>query len=205
MQAARESFQVYYRWLDINQSGKLNDQGCDIDRRLQQAYMILKRVSQLLSDQRSLDALTVPDEDIEHSVGREAMLSEWRERNSSEAVREAYREQIDHPDWLELLTEQFYWIAFRARSGIKRLPHLHGFEAVGVRNARNKLIEHNDRDDSQVFNGGFAWGMAQGPTLAAARMDQQPQHWKDEGLFVNAINFASGLQAAIARTPAGNR
>lgn len=167
-------------------------------KRLSQLRIILIRISEILEIQRAFNRATAPDEEIGEVLGREAMEAEWWNRTQCVSA-EDYQQRLEQYEWLELLTEQFYWCAFRGRTGIQKLPGLKGFEAVGVRNVRNKLIEHNDRDDSRIFNGGFSWGQPQGPVLASLRPEGELQKWRDEGLFVNADEFFSTLRQAISR------
>ena len=56
---------------------------------------------------------------------------------------------------METLVEAFYYFAFRLRQVIQQLPDLNNFECKGVRNVRNKLLEHPEGADSGV-NGSLA-------------------------------------------------
>ncbi|WP_310540370.1 hypothetical protein [Phenylobacterium sp.] len=193
LEASREAFQHYYRWLDTTLSGRRNDEGIDADKKLRQAILVFVEIGSHLAKQREFGASMAPDWGLEQREGIEAAMAEWRTRTQGPQARTYFADS----DWMELLTEQFYLIAFRAGRIIESLPGMKGFGAVGVRNVRNQLIEHNDGTDSLVFNGGFAFGGSQGPVVAAVRTDQQPGHWQDAGLFLNAQEFARALTERI--------
>lgn len=195
LEASREAFQHYYRWLDATLSGGRNDEGIDADKKLRQAIRVFVEIGSHLAKQREFGASMAPDWGLEQREGIEASMAEWRTRTQGPQARTSFADS----DWMELLTEQFYLIAFRAGRIIESLPGMKGFGPVGVRNIRNQLIEHNDGADSLVFNGGFASGGSQGPVVAAVRSDHQPDHWQDAGLFLNAQEFARALTEKINR------
>ena len=105
---------------------------------------------------------------------------------------------------LETLTEAFYWISFRTKSVISKLPGLRNFDPIGVRNVRNKLLEHPEGADSGVIWGGFASGGPMGPVLKAPRYDHQTDIWPDAGLFANAIEFSNDLKRHAELSVVGN-
>lgn len=74
---------------------------------------------------------------------------------------------------------------------------LTSFECEGVRNVRNKLIEHAEGADSQVTIQSFGWGAAHGPVLKAARYHGQETVFLDAGLFRNAEEFRGNLERAV--------
>lgn len=200
MKEALTTFRHYYRWLDFAHSGALNDQAIDAEKRIVQALMILTRIDELLAHQRQLQIQIEVDVDL-YPIDPERAIREWHDRcqgTAGEAVTSS-----ENFDWLQLFTEQFYWVAFRARSAMRQLPELGKFDPEGVRNTRNKLIEHPESKDSLIFNGGFAFGGPKGPVLAAARKDQQSDKWPDAGLFPNAEEFAIELIARIVTSTAG--
>jgi hypothetical protein len=101
---------------------------------------------------------------------------------------------------MSLFTESFYYFAFRLRTIIRHLPGLESFEAKGVRDVRNKLIEHPDKDrDSQIFIRSFATGnQERGPVIKALRYGEQPNNFPDNGLYINAVEFETNLQKVLA-------
>ncbi len=108
-------------------------------------------------------------------------------------------------DDMQIFTESFYYFAFRARTVIRALPGLKNFECVGVRNVRNKLIEHAERADSQIMGISFGWGSTRGPIVKAHRSADKKDLWVDQGLFVNSDEFSQNLEITIARASAGGK
>lgn len=94
---------------------------------------------------------------------------------------------------VQLLTEAFYYFAFRAMKMLQLLPNLpdlpalKGFDAVGVRVVRNQLIEHPDFPSR-----GFQMGAERGPVLGL-RFDSDPKDPQDAGLYANAVEFREKL------------
>src|SRR5205823_9887311 len=80
---------------------------------------------------------------------------------------------------MEMHAESFYDFAFRARNVLRSLPGLESFEAVGVRNVRNKLLQHPEGKDSRVLGQGFAFRAEVGPAMRAIRSTDDPQVWQD--------------------------
>ena len=101
--------------------------------------------------------------------------------------------RADDTVYLELrtLTEAFYYIAARTRSVLRsgELPGLKSFECPGVRNVRNKLLEHPEGADSRVFTAGFGFGGDTGPHVKAVRRTGQEDIFPDAGLYKNAQEF----------------
>jgi hypothetical protein len=102
---------------------------------------------------------------------------------------------------LKLLTEAFYHFAWRVRTILRNqrapLPGLTSFECEGVRNVRNKLLEHAEGRDSQVSIQSFGWGAAQGPVLKALRYSGQEEIFPDRGLYRNAEEFRDNLERLL--------
>ena len=103
---------------------------------------------------------------------------------------------------MELFTECFYYISHRLRTLLrtsKPIPGLGSFECAGARDVRNKLLEHVERKDSQVFIQGLGWGKENGPVLKAARWAGQEQVFPDKGLYVNAAEIKDNLEVILKR------
>lgn len=102
---------------------------------------------------------------------------------------------------IELLTESFYYMAFRMRQLLKHnskpLPELHKFECVGVRNVRNKLIEHPEEKGSGVILQSFGVGGEQGPTLKVERPAGQENIFPDAGLKANSTEIRDELERLL--------
>ncbi len=101
---------------------------------------------------------------------------------------------------IELFAESFYFVAWRICSIFKHkrtntLPYLNTFEAKGIRDVRNSLIEHPE--DSQIFRQSFMCGGDQGPVLKNARSAGDPYEICDKGLWVNAKEFRDNLEKLL--------
>lgn len=100
---------------------------------------------------------------------------------------------------VRLCTESFYYLAFRFRqiltvanklTGNHALPLLKSFEASGVRDVRNHLVEHPEGRSSQRFSQDHSLGGASGPRL---KLDAGATEYLDAGLFANAAEFKREL------------
>jgi len=102
---------------------------------------------------------------------------------------------------IELLTESFYYLAFRMRQLLKHnskpLPELNSIKCVGVRNVRNKLIEHPEEKGSGVILQSFGVGGEQGPTLKVERPAGQENIFPDAGLKANATELKDELERLL--------
>lgn len=105
-------------------------------------------------------------------------------------------------DELWVLIESFYYSAHRIRDIFRdnrdALPGLHNFEAIGVRTARNHLIEHTGRTGG-VLVPSIACGGPVGPQLRLLRWSRDMPGSHDPGLPANASEFTSQLLSAISR------
>lgn len=105
-------------------------------------------------------------------------------------------------DELRVLLEAYYYSAHRIRDIVRDnrddLPGLSSFEATGVRNVRNHLIEHpTKRSGILVFS--FKCGGAVGPQLKPLRWSLDGEGTHDEGLHKNTAEFLSSLAAVLSR------
>ena len=102
---------------------------------------------------------------------------------------------------MKLLAEAFYYFAGRVRTILRNtqapLPGLACFECDGVRNTRNKLLEHAEGKDSQVSIQSFGWGGSRGPVIKALRYGGQENVFPDRGLYENAEEFRVNLERCI--------
>jgi hypothetical protein len=78
------------------------------------------------------------------------------------------------------------------------MPELNSFEAAGVRDVRNHLIEHPEGRGSQVLSQSFAFGGPNGPIVKALRDTSETAH-PDAGLYANAREFAVNLESTLQR------
>ncbi len=100
---------------------------------------------------------------------------------------------------LEILTESFYYFAFRLRNIIRSLPGLKSFEIPKIRNVRNKLIEHPDtNNDSKILTRSNGWGNKKnGPVKKFIRENHQIGIFPDEGLYINAQELKENLDQKL--------
>ncbi|RDV05228.1 hypothetical protein DXH78_12005 [Undibacter mobilis] len=94
---------------------------------------------------------------------------------------------------LELLTEAFYFVGWRTVLALRLLPGLKNFESVGMRDVRNRIIEHPDKP-SGIVNQQFSVGRVdegEGPRLKGAPPGET--RFLDNGLLANAKEFADRL------------
>lgn len=103
----------------------------------------------------------------------------------------------------EIFVESFYFVAFRVRetlirrhSGAYLFPDLKGFEATGVRDVRNHLLEHPEKHGG-VLPQCFGLGGHEGPKLKSALRDGDTPDSFDGGLWKNADEFSRNLEELL--------
>jgi hypothetical protein len=199
-----ELFDEYYRTADKTDSpGFIRDLGCELRKRLQQLDFIIHQVHSLeelakSAMTRSQDALRRHVEDLKSRGIPYVSVVPPPEVHMTQGEM-AQEESATFR--LEIFTETFYFLAFRVRTILKHkpspLPFLGSFECKGVRDVRNKLLEHVEGSDSQVWIQSFAWGSPHGPVLKAIRPSDQTEVFPDQGLLVNAEEFKKNLEARV--------
>jgi hypothetical protein len=101
---------------------------------------------------------------------------------------------------IEVFTESFYYLAHRTRvilrNSIFPFPGLKSFECEGVRNVRNKLLEHPEKE-GKILVQNFGMGGEQGPTLKPDRPEGQENIFPDSGLEVNTLEFKGNLEKLL--------
>jgi hypothetical protein len=107
----------------------------------------------------------------------------------------------DKSDELRVLLEAYYYSGQRIRDIFRDnkadLPELSSFEAVGVRNVRNHLIEHPTRE-AGVIVFSFKCGGPVGPQLKALRWSLDEEGSMDDGLHKNTAEFLSSLETTLS-------
>jgi len=102
---------------------------------------------------------------------------------------------------MKLFTESFYYLAGRLRTLLRHksrpLPGLETFECRGVRDVRNKLLEHAEGTDSQISIRSWGFSRESGPVLKAVRYDHQQHVFPDSGLFTNANEIKVNLDTLL--------
>ena len=98
---------------------------------------------------------------------------------------------------LRLSTEAFYYFATRFIRILNCFPQLKNFDAPGVRNVRNHLLEHSESASGITQQD---WGYSNtGPALksTAPRPLGKENVPKDPGLFVNAAELCHRLERRL--------
>jgi hypothetical protein len=103
-------------------------------------------------------------------------------------------EWIEAIDSLEMYTEAFYYLAWRLRQVIRTLPGLKSFDALGIRLARNHLIEHPEKHGQDVL-WAFTISDTEGPILLRASTSDD-RKW-DKGLWPNVMELTQRLREAL--------
>jgi hypothetical protein len=107
---------------------------------------------------------------------------------------------------IELLSEGFYYFAWRLRQVLVNLPEFKKFDLRGIRDVRHDLLEHPEKV-SRALNPNFMYGhdLPNGPVLKPFGLRRRPIH--DQGLFANAgellEEFLSRLRRALEEKPHG--
>lgn len=107
---------------------------------------------------------------------------------------------FEKQDEVRVLLESFYYSAHRVRdilrNGREPLPGVDSFEAVGIRNVRNHLVEHPSKNGGVVVPS-IATGGPVGPQLKPLRWSLDESGTHDAGLHANAAEFEAEFDAAM--------
>ena len=150
----------------------------DVSKRLRQMHWLVHQ-AKICVDQHTASSVLIPE--MVTKTLADAEYHEWVAVN------------VDIVDRMELFTESFYWVAHRGAVAIRQLPGLRSFEATGVRDVRNNVLEHPEKRHG-VPALAFGWGSPSnsGPTIATATWNY------DKGLYVNAIEFFEEVKRVTA-------
>ncbi|WP_428492630.1 hypothetical protein [Rhodopila sp.] len=188
---ARSAFDDYNRWCDKAFQGMHNEHGVEARRRVSQLIWGLRQIKLLLSEAAALRVISHPPMPF---ISGEAAPDKWFDLMKTPEVVNAAHRELALTEPLQFFTEAFYCFAARTRFIIRQLPKLENFEATGVRNVRNHLLEHPEGKSSGVLITSFGYGGRNGPVVKGLRYDHQVDLWPDPGLFVNAVEFAESLK-----------
>ncbi len=199
-----ELFDNYYRLADQLSGTDLNrDLAMEVRDRLVLMNDVIRRV---IAAQQRLEASIARSQEAfrSHIVQLEEAGVPYESAPAPEGVRATPEQLTQYQQaWrdIELFTEMFYHLGHRVRVIIRHkvqpLPHLGSFEASGVRDVRNHLLEHPESKDSQVFARSFGAGGANGPVVKSIRETGHEEVWPDQGLFFNAREFDLNLRQSI--------
>ncbi len=178
-----EKFDLY-----IQQLGSIdpahNDLAAEARERIQQILFITNQLQQIDEQFRQTVQL-----EVINAQGEKEYYNATHERN--EHLRFVMR----------LLTESYYYFAFRLRSIFRNkvhvFPNMQSFDCPKVRAVRNHLIEHPEGASSRIFNRTFMWSQESGMHLKHGRHTWESSSFADAGFKINAKEFYDLLLAAI--------
>lgn len=196
-------FDKLYVQLDKSNAKEFNrDAGIEVRKRLQQLNFLIDKVYEL----------QIEGAGIQHRHGIAfSSYMEYASANNVDITKVKVPDEIYMSPKevkrlneicfeLEVNTESFYYLAGRLRALLKHgFTVLKNFEAVGVRNVRNKLLEHTEGNDSKISIVSFAWGNSCGPVVRAIRYKEQLDVFPDGGLFLNAEEFRVNFELIVMR------
>jgi hypothetical protein len=172
----------------------------EVRARLRQLELVYEEAMSL---ERKIDGQAVEREPVQsggNPVRRKHVFTEASLSSSDPKVQAVL--SVGDADRLRVYVEAFYYSAHRVRDILRDhkadLPGLLGFEAEGVRNVRNHLVEHTSRGNG-VLVPSIACGGPVGPQLRLLRWSLDPPGTQDRGLPANVAEFLSGLQRTIQR------
>jgi hypothetical protein len=98
-----------------------------------------------------------------------------------------------------MFTECFYFMAFRFREVVRSLPGFESFEAVGVRDVRNRLLTH----PKELYTNSFRFDLERGAILRSERQTHESTSVTDGGLVANVKQFRKAILLSAQRYLAG--
>jgi hypothetical protein len=176
-------FGKYLDKMEAEKPAGFNDElWTEVNKRLQQLELLYNEIHRRHS--KSMELIWKENRRVERLRKdlqiKSASLTLQKSRESRKIDRLMFQ--------IEMSTESFYYFAGRMRTVLRSgsLPRLKSFECKRARNVRNKLLEHPEGRDSQVFVQSFGVGGEAGPTLKIERSDEQEAIFPDAGLWANA-------------------
>lgn len=109
--------------------------------------------------------------------------------------------------WTEFLAETFVYHANAAQRELSKLPGLGKFDPEGVRDARNKLMEHwgqhraprkKLQKEPKRTKTGFGVFSESWPIIRPQRFPGDPIEPMDKGIFANADGFITDLETKLS-------
>lgn len=192
---------LFKEYCDRCMKGQLSDYepeyGMEVSQRLEQMSFMVDRIKALTVRTAISDRIA----EVQY-LAYVSNIPAQKQTDHEVALR-GYREQLEKMAPLEVndieirvLNEAYYYCAFRARQVIQKLPGLTSFESVGVRDVRNKLLEHPEKQ-STVIENGFSFGFDCGPVIKGVRRADKFNIFPDQGLYVNAQEFVANLETKL--------
>ena len=147
-----------------------------------EAHIRLKQAEYFLKKFRELDLQQASDDDFVHATAGGGLGTQIH----------------DVGDVIKAHGEAFYYFAFRARDALAAIPGVDlRFEAIGVRNVRNHMVEHPDKGPG-VMVSWWMYDCPEGLVLAPGSEVGQAK-FKDAGLYPNAQEFIQKLTTKLDR------
>jgi hypothetical protein len=170
----------------------------EVRARLRQLQWIHARLLQLEQQEQEDGLKTIPPGHPKPDVFKQVFLEKSATKSEPEIEAQL---PFQRNDELRVLLEAFYYSAHRVRDILRDhesdLPGIAGFEAKGIRDVRNHLVEHPSRDKG-VLVYSTACGGPVGPQLRLIRWSLDPPGTEDQGLHHNAKEFEHGLEICLS-------
>lgn len=197
-------FDQYYRVMDsINMYGFNRELGCELRERLQQLDYLLNNIQEAEArfDNVKERASIIFKQHVETTLAKGLSYESTPVPDAAHMTQEEFDAFERAMFEIKLFTECFYYLAGRIRSMLRHkkvpLPGLEKFEAAGVRNVRNQLLEHPEGVNSRVFINSWGFGASHGSVLKALRYEGQEQIFPDNGLYKNALEMKQNMERIL--------
>jgi hypothetical protein len=198
-EVARDLFKAYCAQLAKTGAELEYEYQVEVDERLTNMEFIVNRVKSLATRTNCSDQAA----SIEHDTYLNSIPHLRDSRNSVGQMRFLEHRKSTMPlrlneTEIRVLNEAFYYCAGRARTVLRvAFPGLRNFEAEGIRDVRNQLLEHPEGKNSTVIENGTSFGFDCGPVIKGVRRVDKVDIFPDKGLYVNAQEFATNLEVKL--------
>jgi len=199
-------FRKYYQKMDNERVKGFNKYlGCEVIERLEQLQFLVGKVHELENQHNQITEpkATAFQKHCEECKSKGVPFESTTVPKEAEYTKQEAQQIAELDFEIQLYTECFYYLAGRMRSILRHksspLPYLSNFECEGTRNVRNKLLEHAEGKDSQVYTRSFAFGGPQGPVIKSIRNTYQIDIFPDQGLYKNAKEIKTNLENLLKR------
>jgi hypothetical protein len=140
---------------------------------------------------------------LDEAFGTVAMVAITNENGEVEHYNATFERDQQLRFGMRLGAEAFYYFAFRIRKILRNaefpFPGFAKFEASGVRDVRNHLIEHPEGGASRVMNQTWSWTPETGIALKTGRQEWEPKSFIDKGFRANVVEFTNAFANCLAQ------